>query len=189
MFMLSLFSCVYKLSFNHLMTLVLTKQWQMKRNVFVDFLCFFVLSFVLNQIEKHVHFQVSSTVLPSLSFSVYSLLLCWSHILAVARNNLLLCGCVGFVVMTIGKVGCSTRNYFAQPFVYTFAFIYIWKLIPVITVDDVELGHLRLNDLRPTPVAIHSLPLLLDPRPPFVLCASKSTEELHMRKTFHWILL
>lgn len=39
----SLFSCVYKLLFNHLMTLVLTKQWQMKRNVFVDFLLFFSL--------------------------------------------------------------------------------------------------------------------------------------------------
>lgn len=38
-----LFSCVYKLLFNHLMTLVLTKQWQMKRNVFVYFLLFLVI--------------------------------------------------------------------------------------------------------------------------------------------------
>lgn len=40
LFIIISFSCVYKLLFNHLMTLVLTKQWQMKRNVFVDFLCF-----------------------------------------------------------------------------------------------------------------------------------------------------
>lgn len=40
LFIIILFSCVYKLLFNHLMTLVLTKQWQMKRNVFVDFHCF-----------------------------------------------------------------------------------------------------------------------------------------------------
>lgn len=129
------------------MTLVLTKQWQMKRNVFVDFLCLVILSFVLNQIEKNeLHFQVASTPTPSL---VHFLLLCWSHMLNFAWNNFLLCMTIGFVVMTIGKVGFSTRNYFAQPFVYAFGFIYIWKLIPVITVDDVELEHLRLNDLRP----------------------------------------
>lgn len=124
-----LFSCVYKLLFNHLMTLVLTKQWQMKRNVFVYFLLFLVI------------FGCIWFAWKMLTFLRYYL--AWARLLYVA---------VVFVMMNENgffdpnkairarKIyihsHATNRARLTAFFCLPIGFIYICKLIPVI--NDVE---------------------------------------------------
>lgn len=116
----------------YLMTLVLTKQWQMKWNVFVDFLCFLLIfhSFSCRLSTVTIHTQKSEEIFKFLSFH---------------RSN----GCVLlFLFWRMKMVFQPKRNYFAWSILSARSrFIYIWKLIPVI--KRCRSLHLRLDKLRP----------------------------------------